>query len=302
MREPRNPELDHDCRRVRSESRKAGSFAARPAIALAMTFATTGSTSGLRTSVRAGPSCGLSSVTCTSATMPRSTRLRNFGTREVDEPVGASIRVVLDDHGEPRIQRRQVAGPAFDEREVPRHACDDRGVGREAEAGARAARRSERFHVTERHASGEALEIRLPISPHLGLESTRECADRWQSHAEQGVLVAVWPTAGGHHGQRDLEGATAVVRMWIERDPATVILDAGVIAVERDADVARVTRTMLRDGERDRFVQHVVHARTVAILADVHAGTPTDRLCRHARHGNTGVACRSAKAAARCPA
>ncbi len=73
-------------------------------------------------------------------------------------------------------------------------------------------------------------------------------------------------------GHDDLGGRDALARMDVGRNAAAVIGDGhGAVGVERDGHLGRVARQRLVDGVVDHLVDHVVQARAVVGVADIHA-------------------------------
>jgi hypothetical protein len=86
-----------------------------------------------------------------------------------------------------------------------------------------------------------------------------------------GVLVEF--SAGVQLGHDDLSGRHAFAFVDVGRNAAPVVVHrARPVRIERDGDLLGVAGERLVDRVVDRFVDHVVQARAVIGVADVHAG------------------------------
>ena len=86
-----------------------------------------------------------------------------------------------------------------------------------------------------------------------------------------GVLVEL--TAGVQLGHDDLGRRDALGAVNVGGDAAAVVgHGAGAIGVERHGDMRGMAGQRLVDGVVDYFVDHVVEARAVVGVADIHAG------------------------------
>jgi hypothetical protein len=95
------------------------------------------------------------------------------------------------------------------------------------------------------------------------------------------VTVIVEFPAGVQYGHDNFSGRTAflVLRMNPGRNTPTIVEDAdGIVGVNDYLDLVTVPRQRLVDGVVDYLEDHVVQTGTVAGIADVHAGTFTNRL------------------------
>ena len=130
-------------------------------------------------------------------------------------------------------------------------------------------------------AVAEADEVLLAVAPDLELEHGRERVHHRHADAVQAarhlvgvVVLALAEFAAGvqlrhHHlGRRD-----ALLGMDVGGDAAAVVAHgAGAVGVEGDDDLAGEAGERLVDGVVDDLVDHVVQARAVIGVADVHAG------------------------------
>src|SRR5690606_1500102 len=92
------------------------------------------------------------------------------------------------------------------------------------------------------------------------------------------VAVVVELSAGMQHGHDDLGGGTAFLGMDVHGNAAAVVRDGdGVVGVDGDRDLGAVAGQGLVDGVVHDLEDHVVQARAVIGIADVHAGTLAHR-------------------------
>ena len=141
-------------------------------------------------------------------------------------------------------------------------------VGRRA--GAR--QRGDRLAVAELH------EVLRAIAPDGELEPGRQRIDHRHADAVQpardlvGIVGAVEFSAGMELGHHDLGGRDALL-VQLGRDAATVVAHrAGAVRIEGDQDLLGVAGQRLVDGVVDDLVDHVMQARAVVGVADIHAG------------------------------
>ena len=80
-------------------------------------------------------------------------------------------------------------------------------------------------------------------------------------------------------GHDDLGGRNALALVNVYRDTATVVTHgARTIRIERDADFLGEAGQRLVDGVVHDLVDHVVQARAVVGVADIHAGALAHRI------------------------
>ena len=132
--------------------------------------------------------------------------------------------------------------------------------------------RRDRFAMAELH------EVLLAVAPDRELEPARQRVDDRDADAVQaardlvGVLVEF--SAGMQLGHDDLGGRHALALVDVGRDAAAVVAHgARAVGIERDVDLLGVARERLVDRVVDDLVDHVVQARAVIGVADIHAGT-----------------------------
>jgi hypothetical protein len=140
----------------------------------------------------------------------------------------------------------------------------------------RIARHLERLHE---HAVVELQVVRLAVAPDAQLQPLGERVHDGYAHAVQSagnlVRVLVELAAGVQLGHDDLGGGAleVVVLLDVGRDAAAVVHHRdGVVGVDHDLDVVAVARQRLVDGVVHHLEHHVVQARAVGRVADVHAG------------------------------
>ena len=78
-------------------------------------------------------------------------------------------------------------------------------------------------------------------------------------------------------GHDDLGGRNAFVPMDLRRDAASVVVHRhGAVSIERHIDLVAIAREGFVDGVVDNLIDHVVQARAVIGVADIHARTLAD--------------------------
>ena len=132
------------------------------------------------------------------------------------------------------------------------------------------------FERRIRHAVGERHLVQLAAAPDLELQPGRQRVDDGDADAVQaagdlvGVLVEF--SAGMQLGHDDLGGGDALALVDVGRDAAAVVEDRHrAVGVERHLDARGVAGEHLVDGVVDDLVDHVVQARAVVGVADIHA-------------------------------
>ena len=123
----------------------------------------------------------------------------------------------------------------------------------------------------------------IAVAPNGEPEFAGKGIDYRHAHAVQttGYLVAVVVefAAGMQGGHDDLGGRDAFVRMDIHRDAAAVVQDGHRLTrVNNDLYVIAITRQRLIDGVVYQFLHHVVQARAIIGIADIHARPLANRV------------------------
>jgi hypothetical protein len=131
--------------------------------------------------------------------------------------------------------------------------------------------------MLDRIATLEAGVMLLAVAPDAQVEPVGKRVDHRDADAVQaagdlvGVLVEL--PAGVQLGHDDLGGRDALLLVDAHGDAAPVVGDRdAVVGVKRDRDGVRVARQRLVDAVVDDLVDHVVQARAVIGVADIHAG------------------------------
>lgn len=111
----------------------------------------------------------------------------------------------------------------------------------------------------------------------------RERVYHGDAHAVQtaGHLVGVVIefAAGVQHGHDDLCGGATLFRVNVDRNAAAVVTDGdGTIGVDLDLNIGAVASERLVNGVIDHFEHHVVQARAIIRIADIHPRALADRI------------------------
>ena len=127
-----------------------------------------------------------------------------------------------------------------------------------------------------RIAVAEAHEVLLAVAPDAQLEPARQRVHHRDADAVQaarhlvGVLVEL--SAGMQLGHDDLGRRNAFFLVDVGRDAAAVVAHrARAVGVQRDGHLGRMAGQRLVDRVVDDLVDHVVQARAVVGVADIHA-------------------------------
>ncbi len=152
------------------------------------------------------------------------------------------------------------------------------GAGQEGDLGP-GARRFDRAQIGERRlglAVAEAQGIFVPAAPDAQIEHGGQRIHHRHADAVQparhlvGVLVEL--AAGMQPGHDDLGGRDAFFGMDVDGNAAAVVAHrAGAVGVERHAHRVAIAGERLVDGVVDDLVDHVMQARAVVGVADIHA-------------------------------
>ncbi|OQA29645.1 MAG: hypothetical protein BWY59_00164 [Verrucomicrobia bacterium ADurb.Bin345] len=126
-------------------------------------------------------------------------------------------------------------------------------------------------------AHAEAHEVLLAVAPDLEVEMLGERVDHRHADAVQtagdlvGVLVEF--SAGMQLGHDDLGRGDAFLLVDVDRDAAAVVAHGDrAVAVQHHVDPVAEPGERFVDGVVDHLIDHVVQARAVIGVADVHAG------------------------------
>ena len=181
-----------------------------------------------------------------------------------------------------RVQERLIAQALFKHVVFKFGGFEDLGVGLETDSRAGLAFKRHRFHLLDRHAALKAHSVLFVTVAYLGFHPHGQGVYDRRTDAVQaaGNLVAIAAefAACMQHGQHDLEGRNAHLRMNAAGDAAAVVLHADDIALfDGHFDVGAVA------GERlvDRIVDDLVHQMVQTLRrggADVHARALADGL------------------------
>ena len=135
----------------------------------------------------------------------------------------------------------------------------------------------------DRVAVGELHEVFLAVAPDRELEPGRERVDDRDADAVQaagdlvGVLVEF--SARVQLGHDHFGGRHAFFLVDVGRDAAAVVEHrAGAVGIERDGHLRGVAGERLVDRVVDDLVDHVMQARAVVGVADIHARTLAHRI------------------------
>ncbi len=180
------------------------------------------------------------------------------------------------------IEEGQLAQPVFQGREVEFDLGE--GLARHHEGDFRAGtvrvvldrRRTDDLERRLGLAVLEAHDMLVAAAPDAQFEPLRQRVDHRNADAVQtardlvGVLVEL--TAGVELGHDDLGRRHALFLVDVDRNAATVVAHGDrTVAVERHVDPVGEAGQRFVDGVVDHFVDHMVQARAVIGVADIHA-------------------------------
>ena len=122
----------------------------------------------------------------------------------------------------------------------------------------------------------EADDMLEPVAPDANMHPVRQRVHHGGTHAVQAardlVAVLVELAAGVQPGQHDLGGRDPLLRMDVGRDAAPVITHRdGAVSIQRERAHGGITGLRLVHRIVDDLERHVVQARAVIRVADVHA-------------------------------
>ena len=175
-----------------------------------------------------------------------------------------------------RVQERELAQAVLERLEAVVEVRERLGRGEEPHRRAALARRRpdplERRHRVAALEAGEVLEA---LAPDPKLQPVPERVDHADADAVQParhlVAVLVELAARVQLGHDDLGRAHPLALVDADRDAAAVVGDADrVVGVQRDLHLGRPAAERLVDAVVDDLVDHVVQARAVVGVADIH--------------------------------
>ncbi len=186
-----------------------------------------------------------------------------------------------------RVQKRQLAQAMLERRIIELHDVVERLGARQERHFRAALALTVAGHLQRRHRDAvvELDEVLLALAPDPALEPRGQRVDDGHADAVQtarhlvGILVEL--AACVQLGEHDLGGRAlgivVVVLLDARRDAAAIVAHgARTVGVERHLTALRVTSQNLVDGVVDDLVNHVMQARAVVGVADVHAGALAD--------------------------
>ena len=182
------------------------------------------------------------------------------------------------------IEEGEFAHPVFERREIELGHREGFRRGQERHLGAALAfgiaddrKRCDRVAVVKLD------EVRFAVAPDGELEPGRQRVDHRDADAVQaardlvGVLVEL--PARMELGHDDFGRRDALALVDIGRDAAAVVAHrAGTVGIERDAHLFGMAGQRFVDGVVHHLVDHVVQARAVVGVADIHAGPLAHRI------------------------
>ena len=182
------------------------------------------------------------------------------------------------------VQEGEFAQPVLDRRKIIIDHGEGRGRGQERDLGAafRPCRRSigagpVTSSGVDRIAILEADQMLLAVAPDPEPEPGRKRVDDGDADAVQaagnlvGVLVEF--SAGVQLGHDDLGRRYALLAVDVGRNAASVVGDGDrAVGVERHRDLRGMAGERLVDGVVDDLIDHMMQARAIIGVADIHAG------------------------------
>ena len=179
------------------------------------------------------------------------------------------------------IEERELTQPMLDGRPVEFDHGEGFGRRQECDLGPALLGVADRGQRRHRLTVAELHRVSPAVSPDRELEPARQGVDHRDTDAVQaaghlvGILVEF--SAGMQLGHDDLSGRYAFALVDVHRDTAAVVSHrARPIRVERNAHFLGKARERLVDRVVDHLVHHVVQARTIVGVADIHAGPLAD--------------------------
>ncbi len=179
--------------------------------------------------------------------------------------------------GDAGIEEREFAQPVFQRGEVELHHGEGLLRRKERHLGAALALRiADDLERGDRIAVVELDEMLLAVAPDRQLQPGRQRIHHRDADAVQptgdlvGVLVEF--SAGMELGHDDLGGRNTFAFVDVGRNAATIVAHRHrAVRIELDQDFLGIARERLVDGVVDDLVDHVVQARAVVGVADIHA-------------------------------
>jgi hypothetical protein len=185
---------------------------------------------------------------------------------------------VAQDQLDAGVEVAELAEAVGEDLEVDLRRREDQRVRVEVDAGAAALARAEDLDGGDRVAALEAGRVGLALAPDLELEPVAERVDDRHADAVEAagdlVGLVVELAAGVQHREDDDRGVDdlAADLHRAGRDAAAVVLDRDrVVGVDDDLDRVAMAGEGLVDRVVDDLEDHLVEARAVAGVADVHA-------------------------------
>jgi hypothetical protein len=187
----------------------------------------------------------------------------------------------LDAHA--GVQERQLAQALLQHLVLELDVGEDRVAGLEADGRAAQVARANHLQRVHRHAEAVLLAVFLAVAvdgqvQRLGQRVDDRHADAVQ--ATRDLVRGVVELAAGVQDREDHFGRrNAFLRMDIHRNSTAVVLHGdGLVGVDGDRDVGTVTGERLVDGVVQDLEDHVVQARAVIGVPDVHSRALSDRV------------------------
>ncbi len=184
-----------------------------------------------------------------------------------------------------RVQEGKLSQPVLQGRVVELNPGEGLGARQEGHLGAAAVLRGVAHHLQRRLgvAVAEAHEVFLAVPPDGQVEPGGERVHHRDAHAVQaagdlvGILVEL--TARVQLGHDDLGRRDALFRVQVGGDAAAVVGHGHrAVGIEGDGDLVGPAGQRLVDGVVHHLVDHVVEARAVVGVADIHARTLAHRV------------------------
>ena len=202
--------------------------------------------------------------------------------------LGLVVAGIGEDDAHAGVEEGELAEAVLEPLEIEIDDLEGRGAGQEGDPGALfpldLADDLERGH---RITVGEAHVMFFAVAPDGEVEPFRERVDDADADAVEaardlvGILVigVVELTPGVELGHDDLGRRDAFAFVDSGRDAAAIVLDADrAVGVQRDEDAVAMAGQRLVDGIVRNLEHHVVEARAVIGVADVHAGPLAHRV------------------------